>query len=101
MAIIPSFETHCHLEAIERDLIPIVARLEADLLLSEEIMSLEFHEALKDLRNEVLLRELANELDDEIQKAIAMDLMEAIIGKEQMMLEDLRQTTKERINKHV
>jgi len=101
MAIIPSFETHCHLEAIERDLIPIVARLEADLLLNEEIMSLEFHEALKDLRNEVLLQELANELDDEIQKAIAMDLMEAIIGKEQMMLEDLRQTTKERINKHV
>ena len=101
MAIIPSFETHCHLEAIERDLIPIVARLEADLLLNEEIMSLEFHEALKDLRNEILLRELAEELDEEIQKAIAMDLMEAIIGKEQMMLEDLRQTTKERINKHV
>jgi len=101
MAIIPSFETHCHLEAIERDLIPIVARLEADLLLNEEIMSLEFHEALKDLRNEILLRELAEELDDEIQKAIAMDLMIAIIGKEQMMLEDLRQTTKERINKHV
>ena len=101
MAIIPSFETHCHLEAIERDLIPIVARLEADLLLNEEIMSLEFHEALKDLRNEILLRELAEELDDEIQKAIAMDLMIAVIGKEQMMLEDLRQTTKERINKHV
>lgn len=101
MAIIPSFETHCHLEAIERDLIPIVARLEADLLLNEEIMSLGFHEALKDLRNEILLRELAEELDDEIQKAIAMDLMIAIIGKEQMMLEDLRQTTKERINKHV
>jgi len=90
MAIIPSFETHCHLEAIERDLTPIVARLKADLLLSEEIKSLEFHEALKDLKNEILLQELAEELEDEIQKAIAIDIMEAIIGIEQLLLEDLR-----------
>ena len=90
MAIIMSWIDHCHLEAIERDLAPIAASIKAELLLNEEIMSLEFHEALKSLENEILLQELADELDDEIQKAMAMDLIEAIIGKEQMMLEDLR-----------
>lgn len=90
MAVIQSFETHCHLQAIERDLIPIVARLEAELLLNEEIMSLEFHEALKDLKNEVFMQNLADELNSIVQVVFITAIVDAWMNNGQPKLEDLR-----------
>ena len=90
MAVIQSFETHCHLQAIERDLIPIVARLEAELLLNEEIMGLEFHEALKDLKNEVFMQNLADELNSIVQVVFITAIVDAWMNNGQPKLEDLR-----------
>jgi hypothetical protein len=89
MATILSFETQCHLEAIERDLLDML-RVFTSLRNRESILAMEFIDALGALKGEVFMQNLANELDDEIQKAISIDLIEAVIGKEQMMLEDLR-----------
>ena len=89
MATILSFETQCHLEAIERDLLKML-RIFTSLENRESILAMEFINALGALEGEVFMQNLADELDEEIQKAIAIDLIEAAIGKEQMMLEDLR-----------
>ena len=89
MATILSFETQCHLEAIERDLLKML-RIFTSLENRESILAMEFINALGALEGEIFMQNLADELDEEIQKAIAIDLIEAAIGKEQMMLEDLR-----------
>jgi hypothetical protein len=68
MATIMSFDTVCHLEAIERDLIDVLIETRTIQLLREGLEERKFEQLVREVEGEEFLHQLAEELTDILEQ---------------------------------
>ena len=76
MAVIMSFDTMCHLEAIQRDLIEVLIDTKTIEILRRDLKERKFHDLLRLVEDEIILHKICEEIA-EIAFEIELSLEEA------------------------